>query len=187
MAVIDVHTHMFTHRFMELLKAQGGIYNLQTRPDGQVEIFRRDTPVAIPQRGHFDYELRLRDMDAANIDMAIVSLTCPNVYWGTERSVARRRANPTTAWRRRKSVGPSASVGSPRCPGNIRGARSTNWNAVCDAGAVGVMVLANIAGHSLTDPLFAPVWEGSTAARCRCWCTPPTCPASSRWTCGNTI
>ena len=29
-----------------------------------MEIFRHDTPVAIPQRGHFDYELRLRDMDA---------------------------------------------------------------------------------------------------------------------------
>ncbi|HKD20878.1 MAG TPA: amidohydrolase family protein, partial [Rhizomicrobium sp.] len=29
----------------------------------------------------------------------------------------------------------------------------------CDRGAAGVMVLANIAGKSLTDPLFAPVWE----------------------------
>ena len=28
----------------------------------------------------------------------------------------------------------------------------------CDAGAVGVMVLANVAGRSLTDPLFAPIW-----------------------------
>ncbi len=84
MPVIDVHTHMFTRGFMELLRSKGGIYNLQTRPDGQVEIFRHDTPVAIPQRGHFDYELRLRDMDAAHIDLAIVSLTCPNVYWGTE-------------------------------------------------------------------------------------------------------
>ena len=54
MPIIDVHTHMFTDRFMALLKAKGGMYNLQTRPDGQVEIFRHDTPVVIPQRGHFD-------------------------------------------------------------------------------------------------------------------------------------
>ncbi len=106
MPVIDVHTHTFTHAFMELLKAKGGIYNLQTRPDGQLEIFRHDTPVAIPQRGHFDYELRLRDMDAAHIDMdaahidmAIVSLTCPNVYWGTEAvsCEAAREANDSMA------------------------------------------------------------------------------------------
>ncbi len=84
MPIIDVHTHMFTEKFMALLKAKGEKYNLQTRPDGQVEIFRYDTPVAIPQRGHFDYELRLRDMDAGHVDLAIVSLTCPNVYWGNE-------------------------------------------------------------------------------------------------------
>ena len=82
MPVIDVHTHMFTQKFLELLKAKGGIYNVQTRPDGQAEIFRHDTPVALPQKGHFDYALRIRDMDAAEIDIAIVSLTCPNVYWG---------------------------------------------------------------------------------------------------------
>ena len=28
----------------------------------------------------------------------------------------------------------------------------------CGNGAVGVMVLANVAGRSLTDPLFAPIW-----------------------------
>ena len=127
MPVIDVHTHMFTHAFMELLKAKGGIYNLQTRPDGQVEIYRHDTPVAIPQRGHFDYELRLRDMDAAHIDMAIVSLTCPNVYWGTEdgqlRGGARiQRQHGSGA----EDAGPTASAGSPRCPGNIRSAPWTS-------------------------------------------------------------
>jgi len=159
MAVIDVHTHMFTHRFMELLKARGGIYNLQTRPDGQVEIFRADTPVAIPQRGHFDYELRLRDMDAAGIDMAIVSLTCPNVYWG-DAAVSGEAARESND---------SMAAAQKRWPERIRWFTSLPWEypqqAVaelersCDAGAVGVMVLANIAGRSLTDPHFAPVWE----------------------------
>ena len=159
MPVIDVHTHMFTHRFMELLKAKGGIYNLQTRPDGQIEIYRHDTPVAIPQRGHFDYELRLRDMDAGRIDIAIVSLTCPNVYWGTE-DVSCEAARESNA---------SMAEAQQRWPDRIRWFASLPWEhprrAVdelkrsCDAGAAGVMVLANIAGRSLTDPLFAPVWQ----------------------------
>src|SRR5580658_10103325 len=119
MPVIDVHTHMFTQKFMDLLKAKGGIYNLQTRPDGQMEIYRHDTPVAIPQKGHFDYALRMCDMDAAHIDMAIVSLTCPNVYWARKTSVARPPANPTPAWPPRKRPIPTASAGSPRCPGSI--------------------------------------------------------------------
>src|SRR5215469_9036096 len=158
MPVIDVHTHMFTDKFMALLKAKGGIYNLQTRPDGQLEIFRHDTPVALPQRGHFDYELRLRDMDAGHIDLAIVSLTCPNVYWGSEdvSCEAARESNDSMA------------AAQKRWPDRIRWFTSLPWEyprrAVeelkrsCDAGAVGVMVLANVAGRSLTDPMFAPIW-----------------------------
>ena len=34
MTVIDVHTHAFTHPWLELLKAKAGIYNLKIRPDG---------------------------------------------------------------------------------------------------------------------------------------------------------
>ena len=36
----------------------------------------------IPQPGHFDYPYRIRQMDEALVDLAIISLTCPNVYWG---------------------------------------------------------------------------------------------------------
>lgn len=158
MPIIDVHTHMFTRKFMDLLKAKGGKYHLVTRPDDQVEIYRHDTPVAIPQRGHFDYELRLRDMDAGHVDMAIVSLTCPNVYWGSEEvsCEAARESNDSMA------------AAQKRWPDRIRWFASLPFEhpkraieelqRSCDAGAVGVMVLANIAGRSLTDPLFAPVW-----------------------------
>ena len=117
MPVIDVHTHMFTRAFMDLLKVKGGIYNLQTRPDGQVEIFRHDTPVAIPQRGHFDYELRLRDMDAAGIDMAIVSLTCPNVYWGTA----------DTSCEAARESNASMAAAQTRWPDRIRWFTSLPW------------------------------------------------------------
>jgi hypothetical protein len=84
MPVIDVHTHMFTAQWLELLRKEGGKYNIQTRPDGQNEVFRGNTPVVIPQKGHFDWELRIQHMDKAGIDISVVSLTCPNVYWGNE-------------------------------------------------------------------------------------------------------
>ena len=94
MTVIDVHTHMFTTKWLELLKKTGGTYNIKTRPDGQDEIFRGDTPVVIPQKGHFDWELRIRAMDAAGIDVSVVSLTCPNVYWGGEDVSVRAAMRP---------------------------------------------------------------------------------------------
>ncbi|MEJ5992004.1 amidohydrolase family protein [Ramlibacter sp. PS3R-8] len=158
MTVIDVHTHMFTTRWLELLKNESRIYNIKTRPDGQQEIFRGDTPVVIPQKGHFDWELRIQHMDQAKIDISVVSLTCPNVYWGGEEVSVRaaREANDNVA------------DAQSRYPDRIRWFASLPWEypqrAVeelersCAKGAVGVMVLANVSGKSLTDPMFAPVW-----------------------------
>ncbi len=159
MPVIDVHTHMFTTRWLELLKKEGGTYNIQTRPDGQQEVFRGNTPVVIPQKGHFDWDLRIRNMDAAGIDVSVVSLTCPNVYWGGEEVSVRaaQEANDNVA---------EAQV---QHPDRIRWFTSLPWeypqraveelNRSCAQGAVGVMVLANVAGKSLTDPMFAPIWQ----------------------------
>jgi aminocarboxymuconate-semialdehyde decarboxylase len=159
MPVIDVHTHMFTRKWLELLKREGAPYNAKMRPDGQEEIFRGDTPVVIPQKGHFDYEMRIKHMDEAGIDISIVSLTCPNVYWGGEDTSCRaaRESNDNMAEAQRKY------------PDRIRWFTSLPWEypkaaveelkRTCDNGAVGVMVLANVQGRSLTDPFFAPIWE----------------------------
>ena len=158
MTVIDVHTHMFTTKWLELLKSEGGTYNIKTRPDGQKEIFRGDTPVVLPQLGHFDYDLRIKHMNAAGIDISIVSLTCPNVYWGNE-DVSCRAARESND---------SMAQAQATYPDRIRWFTSLPWEyphraleeleRTCANGASGVMVLANIAGRSLTDPLFAPIW-----------------------------
>ena len=87
------------------------------------------TPVVFPQPGHFDYDLRIAAMDAAGIDVSIVSLTCPNVYWGGEdvSSEAARESNASMAEAQRDLPGPDplvrlAAVGVPGARG--RGARA---------------------------------------------------------------
>ena len=156
--IIDVHTHMYTRRWLELLRASGGPYSVRVRPDGRDEIFRGETPVAFPQPGHFDYDERIRTMDDAGIDISIVSLTCPNVYWGGEEvsTAAARESNDSMA---------EAQLAYP---GRIQWFTSLPWEyprqAVeelarsCDRGASGVMVLANVAGRSLTEDAFVPIW-----------------------------
>lgn len=158
MTVIDVHTHMFTTKWLELLKKTGGTYNIKTRPDGQDEIFRGDTPVVIPQKGHFDWELRIQAMDAAGIDVSVVSLTCPNVYWGNEDISVRAAVEAND----------NVADAQSRYPDRLRWFASLPWEypqravqeleRACAKGAVGVMVLANVSGKSLTDPMFAPIW-----------------------------
>ena len=158
MSIIDVHTHMFTRAWMETLRTSGAPYRVVRRPDGQDEIYRGATPVVIPQPGHFDYGIRLAAMDEAGIDVSVVSLTCPNVYWGGETvSVgAARESNASMA---------TAERAHPR---RLRWFASLPWQYPARAveelersvgdGAVGVMVIANVDGRSLTEPAFEPVW-----------------------------
>jgi aminocarboxymuconate-semialdehyde decarboxylase len=157
--IIDVHTHMYTRRWLELLRTSGAPYHVVVRPDGRDEIYRGTTPVAFPQPGHFDYEVRIAQMDRAGIDVSIVSLTCPNVYWGGEEAsiAAARESNDSMADAERAY------------PGRIKWLTSLPWQyperAVeelrrsADLGAAGVMVLANVAGRSLTEDAFAPIWS----------------------------
>ena len=80
---IDVHTHMLNRDWLELLRAHGRPrYELRRSLDAPEGIFLDGAPFMTPQPGHFDYPYRIRQMDEAGVDLAIVSLTCPNVYWG---------------------------------------------------------------------------------------------------------
>jgi aminocarboxymuconate-semialdehyde decarboxylase len=120
MPIVDVPTHMFTRRWLELLRAHGTPYNVRVRPDGRDEVFRGDTPVVFPQPGHFDYDLRLRAMNDAGIDVSIVSLTCPNVFWGGEDVAKRRPASRTPRWPRPSGPSRTGSAGWRRFRGNTR-------------------------------------------------------------------
>ena len=160
MPVIDVHTHMLNKEWLELLRRHGKPrYEVRKSMDAPEGIFLDGAPFMTPQPGHFDYDERIRAMDAAKVDLAILSLTCPNVYWGGEQvSLEAARIANTDMARAERAF-----------PGRIRWLASLPWEypasavaelkRACDAGAVGVMVLANIAGRSLTDPLFAPIWQ----------------------------
>ena len=158
MPVIDVHTHMFTPKWLELLKNEGGAYNIKTRPDGQQEIFRGNTPVVIPQRGHFDYALRIKHMDAAGIDISIVSLTCPNVYWGNEGVSCRAAIESNDTMAQAQATYPERIRWFTSLPWEYPERAVEELRRSCANGAIGVMVLANVSGRSLTDPLFAPIW-----------------------------
>ena len=157
--LIDIHTHIYTQRWLEILQEQSGIYHLKIRPDGQKEIFRGDTPVSIPQAGHFDYGLRIKLMDKAGIAISVVSLTAPSVYWGTEEvsCLAAQEANDSTAEAQAKY--PERIRWFTTLPWQYPDAAVAELERTCANGAVGVMVLANIAGRSLNDDFFAPIWQ----------------------------
>ena len=160
MKVIDVHTHMLNKEWLELLRHHGKPrYEVRKSMDAPEGIMLDGAPFMTPMPGHFDWELRIQEMDKAKVDLAVVSLTCPNVYWGSE-EVSLQAA---------KIVNDDYARAQRTWPDRIRWMCSIPWQHPQAAigelkrahanGAVGVMVLANIHDVSLTDERFAAVWK----------------------------
>jgi aminocarboxymuconate-semialdehyde decarboxylase len=150
---------MLSQGFLDAMAAgSGGHYRVARTPAGDEAIFTGDTAFVTLTPGMFDYGLRVSAMGAAGVDLAVVSLTCPNVFWGD--------AQASTAAAR--LINDDMAAAQAEHPDRIRFLATIPWQypdlavaeleRACERGAVGVMVLANIDGRSLTDPLFAPVW-----------------------------
>jgi aminocarboxymuconate-semialdehyde decarboxylase len=159
MTVIDIHTHMLTLDFLAMLRERSeGKYQIKKTKAGQDTIWHDGAPFMTLFSGMWDYAERIAAMDAAKVDVAIVSLTSPNVYWGDR----------ATSLQAARIVNDSMAEQQRARPERIRWFCSLPWQFAEDAkaelarctanGAVGVMVLANIDGRDLTDPDFAPIW-----------------------------
>ena len=160
MAVIDIHTHMLTRGYLDLLNRHGGPkYECKPTKAGQESIHMQGAPFMTLMPEMWDYEARIRDMDAAGVDLALVSLTCPNAYFGDEAvsCQAVRMVNDSMAEQRRRR--PDRIAWFASLPWQYAGAALAELQRALAAGAAGVMVIANIDGQRLTDPAFASVWQ----------------------------
>ncbi len=158
-AVIDVHSHMLCPEWLDLLKARGAPrVTVKRIPSGEW-IHVDGVPFMLPVPAMFDYEHRFKAMDGAGVDMAVLSLTGPNVYWGDEAASTRAA----------ELINDSFAAAQRDFPKRIRWMASLPFEypkraleelaRAADRGAVGVVVLSNVAGRMLTDELFAPVWR----------------------------
>lgn len=161
---IDVHTHMFTPGWIDQVRRHGApdVVMVPTSPRETIEY--RGAPIIRLAPEMTDFDMRIASMDGAGIDLAIISLTAPNVYWG-DRAVSRDVA---------QQVNDEFAGAQARYPDRIRWMASLPWqypdDAVVEAarakakGAAGICMLTNIAGRPLTDPAFEPVWAAIEAA-----------------------
>jgi len=79
--VIDVHTHMLTRDYVDLLEQHGGpAYTLKAVTGGLRAIHLHDAPFMTPVPEMFDWDLRIKNMDRTGIDVAVVSLSVRMKY-----------------------------------------------------------------------------------------------------------
>ena len=159
MTVVDIHTHMLNDEWLHRLKAHGGPHFTVREFKGQQVVHVDGAPFMTLLDGMFDYELRIENMTRAGVDVAIVSLTCPSVFWG----------GPEVSLDAARQMNDDMAARQAAWPDRLRWFASLPWqypelaveelNRAAGNGAVGVFVTANVRGMSLTNETLAPVWE----------------------------
>jgi aminocarboxymuconate-semialdehyde decarboxylase len=158
--VIDVHTHNYTEGWLKLIRARGRPdYEIRESVDSPITLFHRGASFGPLERAHFDFDLRVKNMKAAGVDLAIVTLSAPSAFWGDEAvsTEAARTANDEFSAAQRQH--PDHVRWMATLPWEYPAAAIAELDRAVKLGAVGVLVLGNVNGAHLTDPLFAPIWK----------------------------
>ena len=160
MAVIDVHTHMLTREYLGFLDEHGGPkYECKPTKAGQESIWMHGAPFMTLMPEMWDYDARIRDMDKAGVDLAVVSLTCPNAYFGDEAISVKAATMVNDSMREQQIANPDRIAWFSSLPWQYADAAIAELERTTAEGAIGVMVIANIDGMNLTHPDFTRVWQ----------------------------
>lgn len=160
MTVIDVHTHMMSAQWLDLIKRHGAPkYDVKKTKAGQDSIFMHGAPFVTLLREMFDFDLRVENMDKAGVDIAVVSLTCPSAFFGDESISAQAAKVMNAAMAEQQDRHPDRIRWFATLPWQYAEAATGELEAACAAGAAGVFVSANIDEEALTSKRFKPVWD----------------------------
>jgi aminocarboxymuconate-semialdehyde decarboxylase len=151
---------MLTSEYLAFLDKHGGPkYEHKPTPAGQDSIWMQGAPFMTLMPEMWDYDARIRDMDKAGVDLAVVSLTCPNAYFGDEAVSVRAAQMVNDSMAEQQRARPDRIAWFTSLPWQYADAAIAELERTTAAGAVGVMVIANIDGMNLTHADFAPVWK----------------------------
>lgn len=160
MARWDLHTHYYPQAFFRLIEEVGGDFSFGTSPTGQTIIRFRGSrffgitpPMTDPAR-------RLEDMDRVGIDVEVLSLSTPNVYFAPPERQAEVARLANDAYAELMAKHPSRFKGFASIPMDDPDAALRELDrALGELRMNGVVVLSNINGRALTDARYRPFFD----------------------------
>ncbi|OLD51436.1 MAG: hypothetical protein AUI58_07685 [Chloroflexi bacterium 13_1_40CM_2_70_6] len=154
---LDLHTHYYPPAYFERIERSGGDFSFGASPTGQ-RIIRykgaRFFGVTAPMT---DVGKRLEDMDRVGIDVEVLSLSTPNVFFaeGSAQTDVARMVNDAYADLIAKR--PGRFLGFASIPmDDPDGALRELARALDELRLQGVVLLSNIRGRALADPAYRP-------------------------------
>lgn len=157
---IDAHTHAQPREYLDALLASGRYETAEDRAGHLIIMERGSRFLTITPQMHHP-EQRVAEMDEAGVDVQIISVTTPQVYFLDGQPVVdlAARCNDYLAGIVRAYPTRFRALASLPLTAGADAANRELARCLDDLGMAGVLIGSNIDGQPIDDPAFAPVYE----------------------------
>ena len=175
----DLHTHYYPPAFFDLIRRTPGEFSFGTDPTGRTIIRHRGARFFGVTPGMTDPAQRLIDMDRAGIDVEVLSVSTPNVFFAEGAAQAEVARLVNDAYAELIAQHPTRFKGFASIPMDAPDAALRELErALGELKLHGVVLLSNIRGRALTDPSYRPFFEEANRRKL-CIFLHPMIPVSS--------
>lgn len=177
---LDLHTHYYPSSFFDAIRSHGTDFSFGTDPTGRTIITyggARFFGITPPMT---DVGKRLEDMDRVGIDVEVISLSTPNVFFADAARQAEVAREVNDAYAELAARHPRRFRTFASIPMDAPDAALEELHRAIDELKMnGVVLLSNIRGRALTDRLYRPFFEEANRMRL-CLFLHPMLPADAR-------
>ena len=156
----DLHTHYYPPVYFDKIRELPAEFSFGHSPSGQTIITYRGARFFGITPAMTDVSKRLEDMDRVGIDVEVVSLSTPNVFFADASRQPEIARIVNDAYAELMTQHPARFKGFASIPmDDPDAALSELHRAIDELKMNGVILLSNIAGQPLTSPQYRPFFE----------------------------
>jgi len=157
---IDVHTHYYPEMFFEMIRNTPSDFSFSKDPTGRTIITHRGARFFGVTPAMTDVDNRISDMDRVGIDVEVISLSTPNIFFADEAGQPEVARMMNDAYAELMAKHPNRFKGFASIPmDNPDAAIAELHRAIDQLKMNGVVLLSNIRGRALTAPIYGPFFE----------------------------
>jgi len=157
---IDVHTHYYPEIFFKMIRDTPSDFSFAKDPTGRTIIIHRGARFFGVTAPMTDSDKRLEDMDRVGIDVEVISLSTPNIFFADETRQPEVAKILNDAYAELITKHPTRFKGFASIPMDAPEAALDELHRAIDQLKMnGVVLLSNIRGRALTSPIYRPFFE----------------------------
>jgi aminocarboxymuconate-semialdehyde decarboxylase len=157
---LDLHTHYYPEVFFRMLRDIPSEFSFAKDPTGRTIITHRGARFFGVTPPMSDPDKRLEDMDRVGIDVEVISLSTPNIFFADETRQLEVARILNDAYAELIAQHPTRFKGFASIPMDRPDAAIQELHRAIDQLKLnGVVLLSNISGRALTSPVYRPFFE----------------------------